>query len=232
MATDLTFGLGVAGMFLLGIILILVGYFGKKEIGQKPAKWFMGFGLIAIVISAVVYAGVIEYLNPPEEQIVPSASYDVTASDAQAWVSEKASTHTITIAMDYNTTSNLFVGGTGVATVNFTVSRSDALVDDAVASLAIGSVPMVDVVGSTDEYMVDQNADDSFNALWTKAGGFTQYESMNILVEAGGSAWATITFTMNGAAAHAMTTNDIVSMNLSIAGESWTVQFLADNIHV
>jgi hypothetical protein len=234
MAVDLTFGLGVGAMFLLGAALLLVGYYGKKTLGKKPAQWFMGFGVIAIICAALVYTGAAAIINPPTNEIVPSATYDVTCSEAENELSVDATAHTMTWAIDYNTTSNAFVSSTGVGAFNFSIARSDVLLTSAVAAVSLGSVPTIDVSGAADEYLIDQNADDSFNVLMQKTVdgiSMTAYESINVLVEAGSSAYVTVTITLNGAAAHAMTTNDITGFSLNVAGEIWHCTVIADSIH-
>jgi len=229
--TDLTLGFGVVGIFLIGVVLLGIWYFGKKDMGRKPAKIFKWAGVICVLLAFIVYAGVPALLGEgAPAQVADQPAFDVAVTESEGEVTVDSSAHEIMVAMIYNTTSNAFGSSTGVFTLNWTISRADVLLDDAIAHVAIGSVPEVDIAGASDEYIVDQNADDTFNALWTKAGSITAYEDMNVLVEAGGSAWATVVITINGDAVHEMDENDMITMSLSIAGETWDIIFLADSI--
>lgn len=230
---DLTFGLGVSTMFLLGAGLLLVGYFGKESIGQKGARWLMIFGVIAVLLAGAVYVGVDVLIEPPA-QMVPGATYDVTCTESEAELSVDSTAHTMTWAMDYNKTSNAFENSTGVATFNFTMARGDTLLTNSIANVAIGAVPSVDIAGAADEYLIDQNADDSFNALMTKVvdgSSITAYENINVLIEAGSSESVRVQITLNGDAAHGMTANDIYSFNIVAGGEVWRCTVIADDIH-
>lgn len=227
---DLTFGLGVAGILLLGAVLLIVGYFGKKSLGKFPAQLFAAFGVVAILLGVIVWAGIPALVSDEEEQIVPGATYDVSVTESESEVTVNEQTHKVTVAMIYNTTSDAFGSNTGDFELNFTIMRSDVLLTDSVAVSRIGNIPQVDVTGAADEYIVDQNADDSFKVYFTKAGSISAYESMNVRLEAGDSAWLLVNVTLNGAAVHAMDENDIVEFSISIAGETWYIACLLDTV--
>lgn len=222
---DLTFGLGIAGMAILGVIALLVAYMMTKQIGKPASNVLKAFGVIAILLSVVSYAGFSDLGDDDTAEIVEQPSYDITVAENEAEVFVDASAHRITVAMSFNDTSDAFVSNTGVINLNWTLMRSDALVTDSVATLSIGAVPTVDVSGSADEYILDQNSDDSFKAKFLKTGGVYNYESINLLVEAGDSAWSNVTITLNSDAVENMSQYDSVSMFIYVGGEAWTIVF-------
>lgn len=218
---DLTFGLGVAGMFLVAIILIGVAYFGKKTVGAQASKWMMAIGIIALLFSAVAYVGV--PLADDDTTVVSNPAWDITVSEAEAEVYAYATQHKVIVAVSFNDTSDAFVSNTGVFNLNFTALRADALLTDAICRAEIGSVPTVDVAGAADEYILDENSDGTFNVLFTKAGAVTSYEAANLRVEAGSSAWVNVTFTLNAEAVAAMSAYESCDLTFTIGGEVWTI---------
>jgi hypothetical protein len=218
---DLTFGLGIAGLFVLAIILLGVAYFGKKMVGAQASKWMMAIGLIALLFSAVSYVGI--PLADDDTTIVESAAWDITVSESENETYAYALQHRVMVAVSFNDTSDAFVSNTGVFTLNFTALRADVLLTDAICRAQIGSVPTVDVAGSADEYILDKNTDGSFNVLFTKLGGVTSYESANVLVEAGSSGWVSVQFTLNADAVAEMSQYESCDLTFTIGGETWTI---------
>jgi hypothetical protein len=218
---DLTFGLGVVGMAALALILLGVAYFGKKQVGKQASKWFMAIGLAAMLLSLIAYVGVADV---DEETIVETAQWDITVSEAEAEVYAYATENKVIVAVSFNDTSNAFVSNTGVFNLNFTAIRADVLLTDAICPASIGAVPTVDVAGAADEYILDKNTDGTYNALFTKTGSVTSYESANLLTEAGSSAWVNITFTLNADAVAEMSQYESVDLTFNIGGDVWTIQ--------
>jgi hypothetical protein len=223
---DLTFGLGALGIAALGIVLLIIAIYMAKEIGQPGAKLLKAAGMIAILLGAVTYIGVMDW-NADDDgtQSIAKPSYDITVAEYEAEVYVDASSHRVTVAMAFNDTADTFNTNTGVISLNWTLMRSDALITDSVAALSMGAVPTVDVAGAADEYIVDQNADDSFNAKFVKSGAVYNYESINVLVEAGESAFVNVTITLNADAVENMSQYDSVTMYMYIGGEAWAIVF-------
>jgi hypothetical protein len=224
MAADLTFGLGLGVMALLAVMLLVLGMYGGKTFGKQAGKLMMAFGAIFAILAVLTYAGAGGYLQSGEPAtIAESAIYDVSVSESEGEVYAYASEHRIVVAMSFNDTSNAFVSSTGVFTLNWTLARADSMTTDSVAKLSLGNVPSVDVSGSANEYIMDDNSDGTWNALFTKAGGITSYETANVLVEAGSSAWCSVVFTLNSAAVAEMSQYESVNMPITVGGETWTI---------
>lgn len=221
---DLTLGLGVTGIIILGIVLLAVAYFGKKMIGGKASQIMMALGLVAILLGGIVYIGI---PTGDGENTLPveQAAWDITIIEAENEVFLYANEHRVVVAMSFNDTSDAFVSNTGVITLNFTASRADALLVNAICRGSIGSVPTVDVAGAADEYILDENADGSFNALWTKSNGVTSYESAGLVVEAGDADYMTLQITLNADAVAEMSQYESCDLIVTIGGESWTIEF-------
>lgn len=221
--TDLTFGLGVAGIIFAAIALLLVGYFGKKMIGKQASKWFMAFGLIFLLFGGITYVGIPG--DDGADVVTEVAAWDITVTESENETYLYALEHRVVVAMSFNDTSDAFVDNTGVITLNFTASRADALLTTAICRGSIGSVPTVDVAGAADEYILDENADGSFNALWTKSNAVTAYESASMAVEAGDADYMTLAITLNADAVAAMSQYESAELTVTIGGESWTIVF-------
>lgn len=221
---DLTLGLGVVGIMAVGGALLAVGYFGKKLIGGQASKMMLAFGLVALLFGGIAYIGI---PSGDDGKVLPaeSAAWDITVTEAENEVFLYANDHRVVVAMSFNDTSDAFVSNTGVITLNFTASRADALLTNAICRGSIGSVATVDVAGSADEYILDENADGSFNALWTKSNGVTSYESAGLVVEAGDADYMTLQITLNADAVAEMSQYESESLIVTIGGESWTIEF-------
>jgi hypothetical protein len=219
---DPTFGWGYLALGIVGIIILIGVYSMGRKMGAL-AKIGALFGVVLIGLAGAGY--IVENYdssaNPAE--IVPSAAYDVSVSEYEAEVYAYASEHHVVVAMIYNTTSNAFVTSTGVFNLNFTLIRADVLTTDAIARVYLGNVPTVDIAGAADEYILDENGDGTFNALFTKSGAVTSYETANVLVEAGSSNFCNVTFTLNGAAAHEMSLYESVDLPIVVGGETWII---------
>jgi hypothetical protein len=221
---DLTLGLGVVGIMSVGAVLLAVGYFGKKMIGGQASKMMLALGLVALLFGGIAYIGI---PSGDGNDITPaeSAAWDITVTEAENEVFLYANEHRVVVAMSFNDTSDAFVSNTGVITLNFTASRADALLVNAICRGSIGSVPTVDVAGAADEYILDENADGSFNALWTKSNAVTSYESAGMVVEAGDADYATLQITLNAAAVAEMSQYESCDLIVTIGGERWTIEF-------
>ncbi len=231
-AIDLTFGLGLAGiMVVLIIVLILSLWSAGWQFKKKPLYYLNLFCVIGLVLGILSYAGVFALTTPPAE-IEEQPVFELSLTESMTHVSYDSTTHQLTMACDYNDTSNAFANSTQYLQVNITISRADVLLINAIAQAAIGSVGVVDVAGSADEYIVDQNADDTWTALWTKAGGITAWEHTSVLVEAGESAWIVLNVTLNADAMAQMDKFDTVEFTFTLADVTFEVNVMKANCWV
>lgn len=218
---DLTFGLGMAGIVAVGLGALAIGYFGKKMVGGQASKAMMAIGLLALLCGGIAYVGI--PTGDGNEVVVEAAAWDITCSEAEGEVFLYANDHRVVVAMSFNDTSDAFVSNTGVFTLNFTASRADALLISAICQANIGAVPSVDVAGAADEYILDENADGSFNALFTKSNAVTSYEHGSMVVEAGDADYIVVKITLNAAAVAEMSQYEDAELTLTIGGEVWTI---------
>jgi hypothetical protein len=193
-------------------------------IGGQASKMMLALGLVALLFGGIAYIG-IPSGDGNEVEPAETAAWDITVSEAENETFLYANEHRVVVAMSFNDTSDAFVDNTGVITLNFTASRADALLINAICRGSIGSVPTVDVAGAADEYILDENADGTFNALWTKSNAVTSYESCGMVVEAGDADYATLQITLNAAAVAEMSQYESCDLIVTIGGESWTIEF-------
>lgn len=220
--TDLLLGLTAGGMCLVGIIIMVVAW--MAPIPKKFGKVFVAIGAVAFLIGAAAYVGLIDTDGDAGgATITESAVYDIMITESDSHVTVDADTNRITMALSFNDTSDAFVSNTGYAELNISLARGDALITDAVATGSLGTVCSVDITGSADEYILDQNADDSFKMKWTKASGSYSYEDCSVLVEAGSSAYVVLNITLNADAVAGMDQYDTCTIDFTIGGEEWTI---------
>lgn len=219
---DLLFGLTAGGICLLGIVIMVVAW--MVPIPKKFGKVFLAIGAVAFLLGAASYVGFdLGNDDAGGATVTESAVYDITITESDSHVTVDADTNRITMALSFNDTSDAFVSNTGYAELNISLARGDALITDAVATGSLGTVCSVDITGSADEYILDQNADDSFKMKWTKASGSYSYEDCSVLVEAGSSAYVVLNITLNADAVAGMSTYDTCTIDFTIGGEEWTV---------
>jgi hypothetical protein len=223
MAMDLTFGFGVAAFIVAGLILIALNYFGPKAWGAKMKKAMAVAGVLLLVAGSITYVAAMQPASSTQTIITPNASFNSVCAAPSTHTTIQNNSHIINIAMSYNSTSKLLTGSTDVTVLNFTISRADSGIADAVATCSLGNVPIVGIVGSTAQPIVAVNSDNTYKAAFAKAGGFSSYQSGTVLVSAGSSGWMTCTLTLNSAALAGMSQYQVEQIPLSIGGQSWIV---------
>jgi hypothetical protein len=224
MAMDLTFGYGVVAFLLIGAGLIAANYIFKKEL-KGISKYVIVAGVAFLLCGGATYMIAQNPAADTADILTPGATFGSVCAAPSTHTTIQNNSKIINVAMNYNTTSNAFVSSTNVATLNFTISRSDAGIADAVATCSLGNVPLVGITGATSQPIVALNSDNTYNAKFAKAGGFSQYESGTVLVSAGSSAWMTVTITANAAAADGMSQYQVMQVPLNIGGQVWNVNF-------
>ena len=233
-AVDIWYAIG--GLAGAAIILALLAIFGSETVGKpmgvpaglrKPFKWVGIFGLILILLA---YFGLFSSIAPAQ-QVEEQPVWELSLSESMSHVTYDSATHQLTMACDYNDTSNAFANNTQYLEVNVTVSRADVLLVIAIAQAQMGTVGIVDIAGANDEYIVDQNADDTWTALFTKENSagtaqITAWEHMSLSVEAGGSNYVVLNVTLNADAMAEMSQYESVSFTFTIADVTFEVDVM------
>jgi hypothetical protein len=225
---DLLFGIGATGMVVVGLILLAVGYL-MPGIPKKIGSIVMLLGAVAFLLGGASWAGL---LTAPEgaSAVQDSAVYDITYTESNAWQTFDDDSNVITWAVQYNTTSNTFVGGTGTIAGNFTLARADALTTDAVATGALGSVAQIAVTGAVAQPIVAENADGSSNFKWIKASGAYAYEDISVLVPAGSENYVLLNVTLNADAVEEMVQYESCDITFTLAGEMFTIHVIVASV--
>lgn len=233
-AVDIWYAIG--GLAGAAVILALLAIFGSESVGKKigvpaslrkPFKWVGIFGLIIVLLA---YFGLFSSIAPAqtvEEQPV----WELSLSESLSYVTYDSTEHKLTMACDFNDTSDAFANATQYLEVNVTVSRADVLLAAAIAQCSFGPVGIVDIAGANDEYIVDQNADDTWSALFSKENSagtamITAWEHCSLSVAAGGSNYVILNVTLNADAMAEMAQYDSVTFTFTIAGVTFEVDAL------
>ncbi|MDD3092133.1 MAG: hypothetical protein PHG80_10955 [Methanoregulaceae archaeon] len=229
---DPTFGLGLTGIMIVLLVALLLSLFlAGWQFKKKPFYYWNILIVFFLLLGFLSYAGVFALTTPPAE-IEEQPVFELSLTESMTHVTYDSTTHHLTMACDYNDTSDAFANNTQYLQVNVTISRADVLLTNAIAQASFGSVGVVDVAGGADEYIVDQNADDTYKALWTKAGGITAWEHTSVLVEAGESAWIVLNVTLNADAMAHMDKFDTVTYEFTIADITFEVTVMKANCWV
>lgn len=225
---DLTLGLGVSGMGIVAGILLVLGLFGDKVgIPDKPAGWLKTFGVVGLIFAIIVAFGVVQ---SEEKQTVveDQPTFEVSVSESDSHVTYDSTDRMFTIAVSFNDTSDAFVSQTGYMEANFTVYRTDALLKDAVVTAELGNVGIIDVAGASNEYILDENADGTFKAKWTKANSVSTWEDATLLVEQDNDAsnYIVLNITLNADAVAEMSQYGSTSFSFDLAGYDFSVNII------
>ena len=232
------------GAFIIGVVLLLVGYsYFKIGLGAKTLKLLRVIGIVALAYAVFSWAG-ISLLGTEEAPPASTVgSFDVTASDAQTWITVDNNAQTITWAVTYNYTAGDFsgVGGAdGLAGapsksqwcgVTFSVDRGLGTVGLVQTYGEVTSVPSITngTTGVSTPTLTKTN--DQYNAIWTRADATTAFEMVTITIaETADGAVVTLNMTLAATAVHSMSQYDTANIGISIGGETWTAQILLANV--
>jgi hypothetical protein len=226
--TDYTAPAVLIFMGLIPLVMVLLGKYLKLTNNVKVVLIVLGIGVITVGVAAGT--GVLDFLGGEEAQVIEEQpSYEVSVDEDMAHVTYDSDTHIFTMAVSFNDTTDAFVGVTNYYQANFTISRADLLDSDAITTGILGVVGVVDVTGASDEYLIDQNADDTFKASWTKVSGLSTvstWENVNIKVESGDSNWAILNITLNSVALANMEQYDSGVIDFVLAGIHYQIVVL------
>lgn len=192
------------------------------------AKKNTGLVAVAIVLMLVVVgigaAFAMGYLQkaPPASAYTEKAAFDYSMAESCFVVPDLDNVNGARIyaPVSFNDTSDAFVSSTNVITLNFTISRDDAVEGSAMAYCSIGAVPYVAVTGAASEPILSKTGND-FSAAWTKTGiATTFYEEVRVSIAEGSSAYATVVITLSADALAAMSQYQSIELPIYVAGHS------------
>lgn len=232
------------GMFIVGVVLLLLGYgYFKLGLSAKTLKLSRIAGIVLVAFALLSYMGINLFGAEEAPPATSVGSFEVTGSDAQAWVTVDNNAQLITWAVTYNYTSQDFTGvggpagGAGAASqsqfcqVSFTVDRGLGTVGLVQTYGDVTSIPSItnDTTGLS--YPALTKTNDQYNALWTRADATTAFKMITITIaETADGATVTLNMTLNGDAIGSMDQYDAVNIGILIGGESWTAQVLLANV--
>lgn len=216
------FGLGMLGFAIIGLIFLWIGFrpetFPLLKLTKKQGAPAKIIGIIMVALVLLSYFGLLS--SSPEETTVvdeEEADWMISVTEAMSHVTYNSVSKTFNVKMAFNDTSDAFTGNTQYLAANFTISN---LAKEAVGKgiFDVGAVGTVD-----DEYVLDQNTDDSFKMKWTNAAGVDFWESGSVRVEAGDSTYLLVNITMNADAVALMNENESVEYTFYVCGIEYTV---------
>lgn len=211
---------------LIPLAMVALGKYLKLTNNVKAVLVVFGLGLV--VFGVAMGTGVMDMLGGDDtNQVVEDEYiYEVTASEAMSHITYDSDARKFTWAVSFNDTADTFVSNTEYMLVNFTIARADLVDEDSITSCILGTVGSVDVVGASDEYLVDENTDDTFKVKFTKDNGQYAYESCNVKVEGGSSNYVLMNITLNADALANMDQYDSGVVVITIAGFEFEVTIL------
>jgi hypothetical protein len=214
--------------FAIGAIILLCTFLAWKflSVNNTVVGIFGTIGLIACVFGLVVYTGALASTQIVEEE-TPEWDISATLDADETWNTLYSDENMIQMAVSFNDTSDAFVSNTQYLEANFTILRADAGSENAkcLCQLGISGVPLIDVSGAADEYILDEVSTGEFDWEWTKEGATTGvYEQVYVVVEEVGDSWVVLNITLNAAALVSMDTYETAEIDFTIGGESWTIE--------
>jgi hypothetical protein len=232
------------GMFIVGILLVLVGYgYLKLGLQAKTLKLFRLIGIVLVGLAVLSYAGINLFATEEAAPATSVGSFEVTASESMGWITVDNNAQLITWAVTYNYTAGDFTGVGGAAggagaesqsqycQVQWTVDRGLGTVGLVQTYGDVTSVPSVtnDTTGLT--YPALTKTNDQYNALWNRSDGTTAYKMITITIaETADGAVVTLNMTLNGDAIGSMDQYDAVNIGILIGGETWSAQVLLASV--
>jgi len=216
-------GIGLGLWAIAGVILVLLGFYGQSVgiAAEKPRKALKLLGALVLIGCLLTYYGIFEAQSTSVSD--DDAVYEIGVSESLSHVTYDSNGYKFTMALSFNDTSGAFVDQTQYLQANFTITRADTGLTDAVTTGNLGTVGIVDVAGASNERILDQNADDTYKVKWTKSGGISTWEDCTVLVEAGGDNWVVMNITLNADAVAAMDTYESSTITFTLAGYDFEI---------
>ncbi len=227
---DLSFWLGATGLAIIGLVFLFLYYGVKMTKGNQVIKWI---AIVAFVFAFASYTGIYALSTQSTGQAVSNqVNYAVTVSKTAAFVSVNAATQTISWEISYNTTTHAFVSSSGSATLTIATSWAGGALVSSAPELSCGAAPVVTSANSPGT-VVQQSAGVP-QELFTKSDNAgSAYGSIYVYVPYGNTTTTTLAITLDGStggACNEMSNGQIYPMQLNLAGQTWTLNFIAYSI--
>ncbi len=228
------------GMFIVGVLLLLVGYgYFKMGLSAKTLKLSRFAGIILVVLALLSYAGINLFAAEEAPPASTVGSFEVTATESTVQLTVDNEANLITWAIQANYTSGAFCTGvpatesndnTEFLSVAFTVDRGLGTVGLVQTYADVTSIPSItnDTTGTS--YGLLTKTSDQYNAIWTRSDATSAYDMITLTIaETADGVTVTLNMTASISALLSMHQYDTVNIGIMIGGEVWTVQVLAVN---
>lgn len=221
------------GLMLLGLLLAGVFWIANDRGLPKGASTALAIGSVGtFVLGLGLTAGLGNIGVQPGTVGSGSATFAVTAAAGDPQNTSNVvfdqTAHTIQVQVQCTSSCASFSYGSGTVELNFTVGRSDAGTQDAIAELrvnTIGLVPKSDGSGTTYP-IAAQYADSTYKTDWEKgpnASPVTINKFTTVLVAGGGSSYARLNITYNINAVAQQNAYGTSPITVTVAGQVWTI---------
>ena len=232
------------GEFIVGVVCLLIGYkYFKTGLQAKTLGLVKIAGWVLVAVSVASFAGISLWATEEAPPASSVGSFEVTGSDAQAWITVDNNQQLITWAVTWNWTAGAFTGVGGAdglagaatqtqfCTVTYQVDRGLGTVGFVQTYGDVNSIPSVTNDTTGISYPLLTKTNDQYNALWTRADASTAYVMVTISVdEDHDGETVTLNMTLNGDCIKSMDQYDAVNIGILIGGETWTAQVLLANV--
>jgi len=216
------------GMFVVGVLLLLIGYsYIKLGFQGKTLKLARIGGIILVALALLSYAGINLFSTEEAPPASTVGSFEVTATESMTHLTVDNNAQSVTWAVDYNYSSETFDSSTNYFQVQFSVDRGLGTVGLVQTYGDVTSIPSITNDTTGQSYPILTKTNDQYNALWNRSDGTSAYKMITITIaETADGAQVTLNMTLNGDALDAMDVYDSVNISILIGGETWTVQVL------
>jgi len=232
------------GAFIIGLALLLIG-FGYLKLGftLKTLKLVKIVGVLFVAYAVLSYAGINLFGTEEAAPATSVGTFEVTGSDAQAWITVDNNQQLVTWAVTYNWTAGAFTGVGGAdglagaatqtqfCTISYQVDRGLGTVGLVQTYGDVSSIPSITNDTTGISYPLLTKTNDQYNAIWTRADASTAFKMVTITVDEDHDGEAvSVNMTLNGDAIKSMDQYDAVNISILIGGETWTVQVLLASV--
>jgi hypothetical protein len=228
------------GMFIVGAILLIIGYgYFKMGLSAKTLKLSRFAGIILVVLALLSYAGINLFAAEEAAPASTVGSFEVTATESLTRLTVDNEANSITWAVTYNYTAGDFSNGVGAGTdtqsqyaeVNFTVDRGLGTVGLVQTYADVTSVPSITNDTTAVSTPVLTKTGDQYNAIWTRADATSAYDMITLTIaETADGVTVTLNMTLAASAIGSMHQFDNVNIALLVGGEVWNVQVLLASV--
>jgi hypothetical protein len=224
-------GWGIGIWAIIGVALLFLGYYGQSLgfVGAQPRKILKVLGWIVIIGVVLSYLGL--FASSTTTTTESEAIFEVGVSESMSHVTYDSTTHKFAMACTFNDTDDAFESATEYLEANFTITRADVNLEDAIATGALVSVGLVHVTGASNEYIMDENSDGTYSFQWTKSGSISTYEDSTVKVESGDSGWVVLNITLNADAMAEMAQYEISTITFTLAEIAFEIDVMKATVN-